>query len=161
MFNAIKEDKTLPFVCLSAGTTCWELVLSGCLPWGSCTAGELQALTHTISSWLGGTGCGFQLVRCAPVTDEVWILFIFSFLFNLPPSPPLQSSFSLEVHKCSYCLWTSHTFRKQHNRGTFQLPRRRQIKQGCEGEIPPIPFLFKFVIACCAIARVWNDSCSV
>ena len=43
-----------------------------------------------------------------------------------------------------------HTpFRKkpQHSGGTFQLPRRRQIKQGCAGEIPPSPFSFEFVIA--------------
>lgn len=46
----------------------------------------------------------------------------------------------------------SHTFRQQHSRGTFQLPRRRQIKQGCEGEIPPSPFPFEFVIACCGVA---------
>ena len=36
---------------------------------------------------------------------------------------------------------------KQHSGGTFQLPRRRQIKQGCAGEIPPSPFSFEFVIA--------------
>lgn len=91
LFNEIKVDKTSPFVF----SIHWDrelgvsLCYRGRLPWGQCTAGELQALTHAAQSRLvcGGVYmCGrvFQLRRDAPGTKpSKFIQFVFFFSFFL------------------------------------------------------------------------------
>lgn len=111
-------------------------------------AGELQALAH-ISGCVGlhVWACVLTSVRCSrykPSLFNLSLLFGSPFFVFLSPAPFLSA--------LNTCKASSQCLRQQHSRGTFQLPRRRQIKQGCEGEIPPAPFSFEFVIACCGVA---------
>lgn len=89
MFNEIKADKTLSFVCLSVGTTCSELVcVIGMSPLRRLHGWRAPGInTHTASSrCVCVCACGsarvFQLWCDAPGTDEVSSLLNFSFLFS-------------------------------------------------------------------------------
>lgn len=138
-------------------------------------AGELQALTHIALSW-GVCICAdgwvfvctyvFQLVLpfCTPgiiksnveFTQYVPFLYFSSLQFPTPPSPSPWIHFS-------HPLCTSHTLRQQHSIGAFQLPRRRQIKQGSKGELSSLS-LFIWICDCLLSGatrwEAWNEKSS-
>lgn len=144
MFNEIKADKTLSFVCLSVGTACSELVcVIRMSPLRRLHGWRAPGISrHCFVSECVGLpvwACVSTLVP-APGIDKVSSLFSSIFLFRQLLHPLTRSSPNplLPSPVCKASPLNLTHLQKHHIRGTFRLPRRRQIKQGCEGEIPPL-----------------------
>lgn len=136
-------------------------MLSGCVPRGVCTAGELQALTHTSS--ISGVRAGLRVWACLstfscdapgkkkkkPTNYQVYSICLFSWLCfrSIPSFHPVPLSRSPE-HMSRRLLSEPHTHPrnqiKKRKRSTaearFNCPGGGKLNKAVKEKFLPLPF---------------------